>query len=111
MQTDYVKYRGKCKEYVDKLCASNHDLKPVRGYYHCWSIGKQAHWWAVDSDGNIIDPTIKQFPAPRIGEYEPFDGTCICAECGKEVDESVAKFDGRYAFCSYKCNGKFVGVF
>ena len=61
-ETDYSKYRGKCKQFVDEPVAKDTSLRAVRGYYHCPIWGKQAHWWAEDKDGKIIDPTVKQFP-------------------------------------------------
>lgn len=110
MKSDYAKYRGKCKEAVKALCKENPSLTPVRGHYICWSWGKQPHWWAVRSDETIIDPTIKQFPKPHIGEYIPFDGIVSCAECGKKIMEEEATIYGNYAFCSLACNMRFVGL-
>jgi hypothetical protein len=109
---DYQKYRGKCKEYVDKLVAENPKLVAVRGYYHCPIWGKQAHWWCKDEEGNIIDPTVKQFPTKGVcASYEEYNGMVECAECGKVLREEEARFESNYAFCSYRCHGKFVGVF
>lgn len=35
------------------------ELKRVRGHYHCpWLSKAQPHWWCVDPDGNIVDPTV-----------------------------------------------------
>jgi len=75
--TDYEKYRGKCEEAVRELCNMDSTLTPVRGWYHCWSWGKQAHWWAKREDGTIVDPAINQFPKPHVGEYEEFDGWVV----------------------------------
>jgi len=108
---DYRKFRGKCKEFVDQAVKDDPSLTAVRGHYYCPMWGKQAHWWCVRPDGTVYDPTVAQFPRPHIGEYVPFDGTVECAECGRVVGENFAKIDGRYAFCSYECNAKFVGVF
>lgn len=109
--TDYEKYRGKCKEYVDALIVERPELRAVRGHYHCPIWGKQAHWWAEDEHGNVIDPTVKQFPSGGMGEYVEFDGFIECAECGKMVPEEQASIDGNYAFCSNTCYGRFVGVY
>ena len=108
--TGYAKYRGKCKEAVEEICKTDPSLTPVRGYYICWSWGKQAHWWAIKPDGTIVDPTVDQFPKPHIGDYIPFDGLVYCAECGKEMAEGNAHFYGNYAFCSTSCNMRFVGL-
>lgn len=114
---DYLKYRGKCKEYAQELAATDPSLEIVRGYFHepFWAE-KQPHWWCKDSDGNIIDPSVKQFPSWKLAEidpslfYEEFDGIIQCAECGTSVKEENARFDSNYAFCSTKCNMRFVGL-
>jgi hypothetical protein len=108
--SDYMKYRGKCKEMVDEAVKNDPSLTAVRGHYICPFWGEQAHWWTVKIDGTIYDPTCKQFPSKGIGEYIPFDGTIACAECGTLVREEEADIDGRYAFCSLKCHMRFVGL-
>lgn len=112
-QTDYVKYRGKCKEFVDELIASDNTLTAVRGHYYCpiWN-SDEPHWWAVKPDGTIVDPTVKQFPSGGIGTYVPFDGTCKCSQCGKafQEDDEKAIFESNYTICSYECYGRFVGI-
>jgi len=108
--TDYEKYRGNCREYVDKAIEENPTLIAVRGYYMCPFWGKQPHWWCTDKEGNIIDPTINQFPKPHIGEYVPFNGIIDCDNCGKQIKEEDAHFHGNYAFCSTACNMRFVGL-
>jgi hypothetical protein len=109
--SDYEKYRGKCKEMSEALAASDATLTLVRGYYHCPIWGEQAHWWTKKPDGTIIDPSKDQFPSRGIGDYVEFDGTVECAECGKVIPEEEADIEGNYAFCSYRCHGRFVGVF
>jgi len=109
-QNDYIKYRGKCKQLAEDLVAVDPTLKLVRGHYYCFSFGKQAHWWCEKPDGTIVDPSAKQFPSNGHGLYEPFNGICECAECGKEIKEEEADIDGRYAFCSTRCHMRFVGL-
>jgi len=108
----YRLYRGRCKELSEAACVADPTLTLVRGHYYCpiWNSAEE-HWWTVRQDGSIHDPTKDQFPSRGQGFYEPFDGTVECAECGKKMNEKDARFDGRYAFCSYLCNGRFVGVF
>ena len=107
----YNRYRGKCREMSEELAAQDASLILVRGYYFDALWGKQPHWWCRKSDGTIVDPTKDQFPTKGCGIYEEFDGTVECAECGKIVSEEEADIDGNYAFCSYTCHGRFVGVF
>lgn len=114
IENNYAKYRGKCKQYVDELIASDSSLTAVRGHYYCpvWNTD-EPHWWCVDSSGKIIDPTVKQFPSAGLGIYTPFNGICECSNCGKEFEENNenASFESNYAFCSHICHGQFVGVF
>ena len=110
MSSNYIKYRGKCKEFAEKACEENPELTLVRGHYHCPIWGKQAHWWTVLPDGTIYDPTVKQFPSGGIGDYVPFSGVIPCSNCGKEKPKDEMDLQGNYAFCSYKCYGQFVGV-
>lgn len=102
---NYKKYRGKCKEYCDKLIRTNIKLKLVRGYYICPFWGEQQHWWCINEKNIIIDPTKEQFPSCGAGEYIEFDGFIQCETCEKKVEESQAYFVGRHAYCSYTCYG------
>lgn len=107
----YLKFRGRCKELSERACAEDADLTLVRGHYFCpiWNSNEQ-HWWCVKGDGTIFDPSKDQFPSSGLGIYTPFDGVVACAECGKEVLEKEARFDGNYPFCSSECNMRFVGL-
>jgi hypothetical protein len=110
-QTNYQKYRGKCREMCEEAIKADPTLTIVRGHYYCpiWNTEEQ-HWWTVRPDGSIFDPTARQFPSAGLGIYTPFDGMVECAQCGKRVPEKEASFESRYAFCSYQCHGRFVGV-
>lgn len=110
--SDYLKFRGTCKEAVDVLIADDPSLRAVRGHYHCpiWNT-KEPHWWAVDAGGKIHDPTSKQFPSKGMGDYVEFNGVVECSQCGKHGEEQEYSFESNYAFCSYECHGRFVGVF
>ena len=109
-ESDYQKYRGKCKEMSEALIAQDPSLTLVRGFYYDAQWGEQQHWWTKDSNGNIIDPTKDQFPSKGLGHYEEFDGMVECAECGKTMKEEEASFESRYAFCSGACHMRFVGL-
>ena len=108
----YKRFRGKCREYSEAACKADPTLTLVRGHYFCpiWNTEEQ-HWWTVRPDGTIFDPTKDQFPSKGLGVYIPFTGIIECSECGKEVREEDASIDGRYAFCSTLCHGRFVGIF
>ena len=109
--SDYLAFRGKCKELAEAAVSSDSSLAMVRGYYHCPVWGKQAHWWAVRNTGEIVDPSAAQFPSKGSGGYEPFNGQVECANCGKGMHEEQAwRLEGHYAYCSYTCYGQFVGA-
>ncbi len=110
LDDDYIKYRGKCKEFVDEAVNNDNTLKAVRGYYYDPLWGKEQHWWCVRQDGSIFDPTAKQFPSKGFGVYEEYNGFVDCANCGVEIEEEKAQFEGKFAFCSYRCRMKFVGL-
>ena len=108
---NYTKYRGKCRQFCEELLQQDSSLTLVRGFYICPIWGKQAHWWLTTTSGEIIDPTVKQFPTHGIGAtYEEFLGVCECANCGKEVLEEAAKIESNYSFCSSQCLMRFVGL-
>lgn len=106
-------YRGKCKECCEALQKIMPELRLVRGHYYDAIWNKhEPHWWLVDELGKITDPTRHQFPTGGMPEmYTEFNGYVECAQCGDECLEEDASFESNYAFCSYRCRGKFVGVF
>ena len=109
--SDYLKFRGKCKEMSEAAVLEDPTLRLVRGHYWCplWDRNEQ-HWWCVKPDGTIVDPTARQFPSRGLGTYTEFNGIVTCDQCGKEVPEAKARFDSNYAFCSSACNMRFVGL-
>ena len=110
--SDYIKYRGKCKELCDKLIEEFPHLKIVRGYYYdpIWNR-KEPHWWCLNEKGGIVDPTYKQFAAGGIKEnYEEFNGLVCCENCGKETKEEEIIECGRYPVCSTSCGMHLVGL-
>lgn len=108
-ETDYAKYRGKCKGMAEAAVAANPALRLVRGHYYCPFWGEQPHWWCVDENGEIHDPTAAQFPSKGAGEYVEFNGMISCEYCGEEVAEKDACIVHGHAYCSEKCYGHDVG--
>jgi hypothetical protein len=111
-RVNYLTFRGRCKELSEAACALDSTLTLVRGHYYCpvWN-SREEHWWTARPDGSIYDPSAGQFPSAGLGLYEPFDGFVECANCGAPMrEEEVKHTDSRYAFCSYLCHGRFVGV-
>ena len=110
-ESNYMKYRGRCKEFCEKAIQEDPTLTLVRGHYFDFAWGEQPHWWTVREDGSIYDPTALQFPSQGKGEYVPFNGIFQCSECGKDVKEEEADIEGNFVFCSMLCHGRFVGVY
>lgn len=101
-ETNYLEYRGRCKELCERVVLENPSLTIVRGYYHDAIWGKQAHWWTVDAQGIIYDPSKLQFPDQN-GEYEKFDGYFNCEQCGTQITEEEGTVYGNFIFCSGEC--------
>jgi hypothetical protein len=112
MDDGYSKFRGRCKELSEEACKADPSLTLVRGHYFCpiWNT-EEPHWWTVRQDETIYDPTKEQFPSKGLGLYTPFNGIVSCSECGKKILEEKADIEGNYAFCSYLCHSRFVGIF
>jgi hypothetical protein len=108
--SDYLEFRGKCKEMAQAEIVSDPTLTLVRGHYLCPIWGKQAHWWCKRKDGTIVDPSVKQFPTKGFAaEYIPFDGLFECEYCHKSMEELRAYKVEHHVYCSYECYGHDVG--
>ena len=78
---------GKCSQITMDMANAFPSLRRVRGHYYCPVWGERAHWWLVDEDGTVIDPTAAQFPSRGMGPYVPWDEsqpepTGMCPNCG-----------------------------
>lgn len=110
MSTDYLEYRGKCKELAEQAVQADPSLRLVRGFYHCPMWGKQQHWWCERSDGTVVDPSVKQFPTQgAMATYEEYDGNIECEYCNKVVPEDKAYVYAHHVYCSYTCFGHDIG--
>ena len=49
-QSDYQKYRGRCKEFCEAEIKKDPALTLVRGHYIDAHWGTQQHWWLTRSD-------------------------------------------------------------
>ena len=109
-ETNYMKYRGKCKELAEEAIKKDPSLRLVRGWYIDPFWGKQQHWWTEKPDGTVYDPSKLQFPSEGNGEYKEFDGFFQCEQCGDTVHEDDAHPMGSHILCSYECAMKFIGL-
>ena len=64
---------GRCAEATLAMAAVFPELTRVRGHYLCWVWGEREHWWLVEPNGEIVDPTADQFPSKGGGVYVPWD--------------------------------------
>src|ERR1035437_1476152 len=76
--------RARCGEFTQEFVEKFPHLKRVAGF-----VGGIEHWWCVDIDGAIVDPTAEQFHGepeyvPYIAaEHEVRLGRCM--NCGDEI--------------------------
>jgi hypothetical protein len=96
---------GRCREVAEAMAAAFPELVRVRGHYYCWAWGERTHWWLIDPEGQIVDPTAEQFPSKGHGVYTPWDEsqpepTGICPNCGEYT------FDGSTC-CSEACGNAY----
>lgn len=107
---DYTKFAGRCKELAEAEIAKNPELRLVRGWYDCPMWGQRQHWWCEDKHGNIVDPSVRQFPtAGAAALYEEFDGYADCEYCQKRTHEDKAYMVDHHFYCSATCYGRDVG--
>lgn len=105
---------GRCAEACKEMHAAFPELKIVKGHVETGVWGRRGHWWLTTPEGEIIDPTAKQFPV--IFEYEPFQpGSLVrvgkCCNCGDEIWEPIQSLDqdhGQKSICSKECHDSYV---
>lgn len=87
--------RAMCGSATEDMVATFPELRRVRGHY-----GYHTHWWCVTPDGEIVDPTAKQFPPGlEYKEYTGPDPVGKCMWCG----ELVWNYDYGSSACSKDC--------
>jgi hypothetical protein len=103
---------GECEEATSLMAEAFPELRRVKGHFICPDWGKRAHWWCVDPQGNIVDPTAAQFPFWGFaGDYEEalpdtLVQVGVCMDCGSpiEIPLSEAEKGARGpTFCSQAC--------
>lgn len=111
--TDWIKTwlstnnpRGMCYSASSSMMKEFPELKLIRGYVTC-DQGVPAHWWCVDVDGNIVDPTAAQFT--NIVLYEEYqEGMEVqigkCMNCGWEIYDTTMNSKKSTSVCSNECS-------
>lgn len=110
---------GKCRGAVEDMKAHFPELKIEKGYVVHPFIQPDTlikndfhgvpHWWLIDEEGSIVDPTESQFPKPL--EYSPYSEELHgllpvgkCMECGDLF--YPPKEPGN--FCDEECSDRFM---
>ena len=102
---------GQCLIAAEEMAAAFPELTVVKGHVYCdW--GKRGHAWLMGEQGEILDPTAKQFGA--IFEYEPWspgDEARVgkCMNCGSEIWKAIYTLDEDHtqSICSEACELSF----
>lgn len=84
---------GFCHSYSALIQNEFQHLRIARGVYGCLMGGSYPHWWTVDVDETVVDPTAAQFPCKGEGTYEELTQEEIeasfpcgkCANCGNDI--------------------------
>ncbi len=97
---------GTCKETTERMQLAFPELERVRGHYYCPIWGEREHWWLVDSESQIIDPTKDQFPSKGQGVYTAWiegteEPTGKCLNCGEYT------YGDASSICSERCDVEF----
>ena len=115
LERHHGKVLGRCKEACQEMAKAFPDLRIARGHVYCvW--GQRGHWWLVDRDGAVVDPTASQFPGIfEYDEWEPGKEVRVgkCMECGEEIWRSVQTLDehpGVVSFCDENCYAAFAAA-
>lgn len=102
---------GRCKEAAEAMTLAFPELEVTKGHVLC-SWGDRGHWWCKTPDGQIVDPTARQFQS--LFSYEEyFPGMHIrlgrCMECGEDI-HGPESLEGVYStsHCSESCEKSFV---
>lgn len=94
-----------CSEATTEMVAAFPELNRVAGHYRPVLGGSLPHWWCVDAEGTIVDPTAIQFRCQGQGEYVPWVGELPngrCMNCGEYT------FAPRRYACSDECDKELV---
>lgn len=97
---------------AEALADDDTSLRLVRGWYIDALWGEQEHWWCVNSAGEILDPTVEQFPTghiPELRKYREYSGIYSCPGCGVAIAVETSPTMTADGFCCGTCYGDTVG--
>jgi hypothetical protein len=99
---------GKCIDASKEMREVFPELREKKGYVQTLVWGEREHVWMVDEEGNIIDPTVGQFPHGALSYREWVPGALTrvgrCMECGEHIWRCVDSLDSeKESACSPEC--------
>lgn len=81
---------GKCERYSAEMALAFPELRRVYGFYYCLVWGQREHFFLVDENNNVVDPTVAQFPSKGgpyiIKKFMPVHASVTAAELPTSVD-------------------------
>lgn len=106
---EYTSSFCKCATATLEMQKTFPELMRVRGEFIDPYLGPREHWWLKTQEGEIIDPTIKQFIYLSDSQYEERDESLPepkgkCMNCGK-----YSYYDSN--FCSDACHEEYMTDF
>jgi hypothetical protein len=95
-----------CSNATERMVVAFPELTRVRGHYHDLLWGPREHWWCTTPEGEVVDPTVAQFPDGGAGRYESLPDDAPepigrCLNCGDYCWEG--KPGASSSFCSEEC--------
>jgi len=111
IENHYAHFAGKCYLYVWQWWQRNNQLLVQAGFYECPFWGSRTHWWLIDENGEVFDPTCSQFPSRGMGEYIPLhEASVSCCKCGQYVPTHlIGYWHHNHNVCSDRCYGRLIG--
>jgi len=100
--------RGRCSSATAEMIVVFPELTRVPGVIYYDGGWSSEHFWCVDYDGDIVDPTAAQFKnITHYAPWQPGDEVQVgrCMNCGVAIYEAVFALGGdiRRDHCSREC--------
>ena len=109
ISTNSTQPLGRCVELTVAMAAEFPELTRTRGHYLCPIWGDREHWWLVDTNNTIVDPTDAQFPSLGHGENVSWEegNEEPVGKCGNCGGYSYPSQGGNSSFCGDDCAGSY----
>lgn len=109
---------GLCQSTCQQMREAFPELVIIRGHVLGAFPGRRQHWWLQAPDGEVVDPTVSQYPGAAV-VYEPYvPGERVrvgrCMNCGDDIMSTLDDDMRPHAldqFCSDVCSNIMVAEF